>query len=110
MRYNAGIEGGDGMKKRGILLLTVVIVFSLSACSGKRPADQASSQPASVPASSAESGLPPKQSTSASAKGKVDKSRASSQLEEIDSTLESLKNLTGDLADVTSEDMSIPTP
>lgn len=97
------------MKKTGILLLAVLLIFSLFACSGERPAGRTTSQPAASSALSAISSLPAKQSQPA-AESTAGKGAGSSQIEEIDSTLQSLKELTGDLDDVTSDDMSIPNP
>lgn len=99
------------MKKRGIGLLVVLMIFSLAACSGNRRADSRTepSQSASGSISSAVSGLPSEQNKSSEQnQPPATKSTVSSQLDDIYSTLEKLKGLTNSLDDVTSGDMSIP--
>ncbi|MDF2631856.1 MAG: hypothetical protein K0Q85_452 [Caproiciproducens sp.] len=117
------------MKKSGSVLLTVLMIFSLSACSGKQsagstvpPADSGTSvssqesavsqlsQPESKNTSSAVSSLSPDKNQQGAAKSTAEKSKSSSQLEDVYSTIENLKGVTGGLDDVVSEDMGVPNP
>lgn len=113
------------MKKGGVALLAVLILFTFAACTDTQPAgSQAAvsiqSASNSQTAASSEAELYQSSSEAASAsssrsvhsqsvvgKGKEEKIKTSSQLDEIDSTLNSLKELTGSLDDVTSEDTDI---
>jgi len=124
VRYDKS-TGGEKMKKGGFALLAVLILFTFAACTDTQPAGSqaaVSIQSASNSQTAARSKAQPSQSASEAAstspsrsvqsqsvvgKGREEKNKTSSQLDEIDSTLNSLKELTGSLDDVTSEDTDI---
>ncbi len=117
------------MKRGGTVLLTILMIFALSACSGNHPsgsktqsADSGTSvssqesaiselsQPESKSASSSVSSSTPDKNQQGAVTSAAEKSKSSFQLEDVYSTLENLKGVTGSLDDVVSEDMGIPNP
>jgi len=117
------------MKKSGTVFLTVLMILALSACSGTHPSGSETqsadggmspsrqesagsqlSQPEPRRAASSASSSSPDKNQQGAATSAVEKNKSSSQLEDVYSTLENLKGVTGSLDDVVSEDMGIPNP
>ncbi len=110
------------MKKIGIFLLTVLIVLSLTGCSGKDTAKARSEQFQSTPPKSltSEQKQPeanqnssdkntPQQSTPAK-NSSADQVATSNQITSLDATLKSLNEVVKSLENVTNEELTIPTP
>lgn len=104
------------MKKTGVILVVLLIIFSLVGCSGQNPVKTQSTRSPSTPqnistyqdkqAVASQSNITTKQSNSNNATTR--RAASSDQLTEVNATLDSLNDTLKNLDDVTSEDLTLP--
>lgn len=106
------------IRKRWILLVSLLMSLFLTSCNGERISEQTESTlpttegvSIQTPTPSEQSGIKMEQSLSENSKTEIEQNLSGeTYLEDVNSMLESLEEVMGSLDDVASEDLDIPRP